>query len=157
MCAVLWLVGPLLCAATCISDRLGHDRVCAVQASPDDHHCIVTAHDHEQSHGAAKAHAQDDGEAQPQHNSNGKNGCAERFCCSTMQALVPTAQPILIANSISYQVFVVCLLNAAGEHTLAASNCEPVRQANPHDWVFTPEVCLGPAHRPLAPPSPEVG
>ena len=26
------------------------------------------------------------------------------------------------------------------------------RQATPRDWVFTPEVCLGPAFRSLAPP-----
>ena len=26
------------------------------------------------------------------------------------------------------------------------------RQAQPRDWVFTPEVCLGPAHRSHAPP-----
>ena len=27
------------------------------------------------------------------------------------------------------------------------------RQATPRDWVFTPEVCLGPAFRSLAPPA----
>jgi hypothetical protein len=27
------------------------------------------------------------------------------------------------------------------------------RQAPPRDWVFTPEVCLGPAFRSLAPPA----
>jgi hypothetical protein len=26
------------------------------------------------------------------------------------------------------------------------------RQSGTHDWVFTPEVCLGPAFRSLAPP-----
>jgi hypothetical protein len=30
------------------------------------------------------------------------------------------------------------------------------RQVKPHEWVFTPEVCLGPAFRSHAPPIPSV-
>ncbi len=166
MCAVVWLVGPfycsLLCGAKCICDGPGHKQVCAGQASPDHHddnvvtHNVVT-HEHEQSHGATQAHQHDDGEAQPERGSSGKQGCDDKLCCSTMQALLPTAQPIFIANSISQQVFAVCPLNAAAENAFAASNCETVRQAKPRDWVFTPVVCLDAAHRSLAPPSPAVG
>ncbi len=34
----------------------------------------------------------------------------------------------------------------------STDNVSP-RQASPRDWVFTPEVCLGPAFRALAPPA----
>ena len=105
----------------------------------------------------AHQHAMDshhhDGEAQHEHDGDGKRDCAENICCSTMMALLPTANPIVIANPIAQQVFFVCLLNAGPEQGLAAPNFEAVRQARPRDWVFTPEVCLGPAHRSLAPPS----
>ena len=156
-CAVLWLVGPLLCGAGRISECEGHDQVGAGEAGPAHHQDIAPAHEHEQSHDAAQAHHHDDGEAQHEHGSEGKKDCDEKLCCSSMQALLPTAQPIIIANSLSQQLFVVCLLNAAVENALAASNCESVRQAPPPDWVFTPEVCHGPAHRSLAPPSSAVG
>ena len=156
-CAVLWFVGPLLCGAGRISKCEGHHKVCAGQAAPTHAHDIAPAHEHEQSHDAAQAHHHDDGEAQHEHGSKDKKSCDEKICCSSMQAIVPTAKPILIANSLSQQLFVVCLLNAAGENVLAASNCEPIRQAPPPDWVFTPELCLGPAHRSLAPPSSAVG
>ena len=93
-----------------------------------------------------------DGAGQREDGGNGKKGCDEKTCCSTMIALLPTANPIVI-NSISQQVLFVRLLNAGPEHGLAAPNCEAVRQAKPRDGVFTPEVCLGPAHRSHAPPS----
>ena len=149
----MWLVGPLLCGAGRISECEGHDQVGAGEASPGHHQDIAPAHEHEQSHDAAQAHHHDDGEAQHEHSSKDKKPCDEKICCSTMQALLPTAKPIIIANSLSQQLFVVCLLNAAGENALATSNCEPVRQAKPRDRVFTPVVCLGPAHRSLAPPA----
>jgi len=158
-CTVVWLLGPLLCGAARISACVGHDQVCAGhgQATHAPPHDIAPAHEHEQSHDAAQAHHHDDGEAQHEHGSKDKKPCDEKICCSSMQALLPTAKPIVIANSLSQQLFVVCLLNVAGENALAASNCEPVRQAPPPDRVFTPVVCLGPAHRSLAPPSPAVG
>ena len=156
-CAVLWLVAPLLCGAGRISECEGHDQVGAGEAGPGHHQDIAPAHEQEQSQDVAQAHHDDDGEAQHEHGSKGKKDCDEKLCCSSMQALLPTAKSIIVANSLSQQLFVVCLLNAAAENALAASNCEPVRQAPPPDWVFTPEVCLGPAHRSLAPPSPAVG
>ena len=156
-CAVIWFVGPLLCGAARISACVGHDQVCAGQASPDHDDDIVGAHEHEQSHGAVQDHHYDDAETQHEHSSKGKKPCDEKICCSTMQALLPTAKPIIIANPLSQQLFVVCLLNAASEQTLAASNCESIRQAKPRARVLTPVVCLGPAHRSLAPPSPAVG
>ncbi len=158
-CAALWLVGSSLCGAERISGFLDHDQVCVGHASPVHEHGSATAHEHEheQTHDAAQAHHHDDGEAQHEHSSNSKKGCDERLCCSTMQVLLHTAKPVIIANSIPHQVFLICPLNSADEHALAPSNCEPVRQARTRNWVFTPAVCLGPAHRSLAPPSPAVG
>jgi len=39
-------------------------------------------------------------------------------------------------------------VEATQTHLVAAFS----RQARPRDWVFTPEVSLGPAHRSHAPP-----
>jgi len=120
MCAVLWFVGPLLCGAGRISECEGHDQVGAGEASPAHHHDVAPAHDHEheQSHGVAQAHQHDDGAAQPEHSSEGKKPCDEKLCCSTMQALLPTTESIIIANPLSQQLVVVCLLNAASEQSL---------------------------------------
>ena len=157
VCAALWLMGPLLCGAERSSGFLDHDQVCAGHDGPVPKHGSATAHEHEPTHDAAQAHHHDDGEAQHEHSSKSKKGCDERLCCSTIQALLNTAKPVIIANSIPHQVFLICRLNAADEHALTPSNCESVRQARTRKWVFTPGVCLGPAHRPLAPPSAAVG
>ena len=157
MCAVIWLLGPLSCGAVRISACVGHDQASAGQASPDHDDDILGAHEDEQSQGAAQDHHHEDGEAQHGHSSKGKKPCDEEICCSTMQALLPTAKPIIIASPLSQQLIVVCLLNAASQQALAASNCDSIRQAKPRDGVLTPLVCLGPAHRSLAPPSPAVG
>jgi len=136
-CGVLWLVGPLLCSAERISERGSHDEACAGAAGSGHHDDIVNAHEHEQPHGLADAHHHDDSETQHEHSSKDKKPCDEKICCSTMQAFLPTAKPIIIANPLSQQLFVVCLLNAPGEQTLAASNCESVRQAKPRDRGFS--------------------
>jgi len=119
-----------------------HNQARGGQASPAHHHDVVLAHEHDH-----------------EHNSNGKKPCDENFCCLTMQALLPTAKAIIIANPLSQQLVAGCLLNAASEQTLGASNCEFIRQANPRERVFAPVVCLDAAHRSLAPPStsPAVG
>lgn len=126
-CAVIWFLGPFLCSETRISACVGHDQVCAGQVSRDHHDDIVGAHENEESHRAAQDHHHDDGEAQHEHSSQGKKPCDEKICRSTMQALLPTAKSIIIANPIAQQWVVVWLLSVASEHTLAASNCGSIR------------------------------
>jgi hypothetical protein len=36
---------------------------------------------------------------------------------------------------------------------IAAPEVKPLRQANPRDWIITPEVRFGPSHHSLAPPA----
>jgi hypothetical protein len=43
-------------------------------------------------------------------------------------------------------------LSLAREYVLTAPPSTALCQVKPRDWVFTPEVCLGPAFHSLAPP-----
>jgi hypothetical protein len=47
-----------------------------------------------------------------------------------------------------------CTVLQARDQMLAAPEARPLRQAKDRALVLTPVVCLGPAHRSLAPPSP---
>jgi hypothetical protein len=73
-------------------------------------------------------------------------------CCSTIQALVVTPTLIVIARPVTTPALIISLLWAAREHEFTAPATEAMRQARPRDWVFTPELCLGPALHSLAPP-----
>jgi hypothetical protein len=61
--------------------------------------------------------------------------------------------PIVIAKPVSQPVLNISLSCAARGGMFAAPPSETLRRAKPRDWVLTPVVCLGPAHRSLAPPS----
>ncbi len=162
-CALSWFVGIAVCGLERVHNGAGHEAVCAghpahdhdtvVEPGPGQAQNAETHPDAEAQQHVMDSHHHDD-EAQHEHDGGDKQDCDEQTCCSTMMALLPTTHPVVIANSISPQVFVFCLLNAGRERTISAPNCEAARQARPRDWVLTPEVCLGPAHRSLAPPSP---
>jgi hypothetical protein len=72
--------------------------------------------------------------------------------CSTIQAFVQTPPAVVIPKMVSQPVLNIFLLRAVPQHVFAAPQSETLRQAKPRDWVFTPEVCLGPAFHSLAPP-----
>jgi hypothetical protein len=46
----------------------------------------------------------------------------------------------------------LCVLFEAHHLSLLAPQALPARQTKRREWVFTPEVCLGPAFRSHAPP-----
>ena len=71
--------------------------------------------------------------------------------CDSLKTLVPTAHN----NVLPKPDFGFCFLSFASlPQTLTVAECEaPVsRQPPDREFVFTPEVCLGPAFRSLAPP-----
>jgi hypothetical protein len=109
----------------------------------------VTGADH--SHNAEAHHSQDaEGDSHDSH----KHESKEDSCCSTLKAVVPTAKAIVFDKQAFHPTPFLCVLLETHAASLALSENPPNRQAKPRDWVFTPEVCLGPAHRSLAPPSP---
>jgi hypothetical protein len=122
----------------------GHEGACAAHASPVREHA-AEAHQH-----ATASHHHDG--AAPQ-GCAGNNGCKEQCCCSaTIQAFVQTPPAFVITKTVSQPVLNLSLLCAARQHVFAAPPSETLRRAKPRDWVFTPEVCLGPAFHSLAPP-----
>ena len=161
-CALFWLVGIAVCGIVRVCNCAGHGGDCATHASPVHEHAAVSAH--EQGHSpdaehhhdadvhqhATASHDHDGAAPQP---CAGKNGCEDKRCCSTIQALTAKMTPIVIAKPVSQPVLHNFLLCAAREHAFAAPPSETLRQAKPREWVFTPVVCLGPAFRSLAPPA----
>jgi hypothetical protein len=118
-------------------------------ASPvHDEHAAASPHQQEHSQDAT-ASGHHDGTTPER----GADKNSSKRCCSTIQALIPTMTPVVIPKTVSQPVLNISPLCAARQHMFAAPPSETLRQAKPRDWVFTPEVCLGPAFRSLAPPS----
>jgi hypothetical protein len=159
-CALLWLVGIAVWGMERVCNCAGHEGACAAHASPVHEHDAVSAHEQGHSPDAEPHHDAEvcqDATASDHHDGAapqpcaGKNGC--KCGCSTIQALTMTMTPVVIPKTVSQPVLNISLLCAARQHVFAAPPSETLRRAKPRDWVFTPEVCLGPAFHSLAPPS----
>jgi hypothetical protein len=159
-CALLWFAGIAVCGVGRICDCADHEGACAVHAGPVQEHDAVSPHEQGHSHDAehhhdAKVHqhataSHDHDGAAPQPCAD-KNDC--KCGCSTIQALITTITPIVIPKTVSQPVFNISVLCEAPQHVFASPSSETLRRAKPRDWVFTPEVCLGPAFHSLAPPA----
>ena len=64
-----------------------------------------------------------------------------------------TAEPVVFNKSAPLPISLFAVLLETHAALPALSDNPPNRHAQNGDWVFTPEVCLGPAHRSLAPPA----
>lgn len=153
--ALLWLVGSVF-SIGCVCNCAGHGEASAADASRIHEHDSVSAQEQGHTH-TAKAHQHatashhDVGETPRGHCD--KNGCEEQCRCSaTIDGFVQTPQVFIIPKPFSQPVLNISILCAALEHAFAAPPSETLRRAKPREWVFTPEVCLGPAFRSLAPP-----
>lgn len=77
---------------------------------------------------------------------------ASSIPCATLKSLLAGGDAYTLVLPVLQPIdFVLLSFDAlnASEHE---SNLAHSRQARPREWVFTPEVCLGPAFRSLAPP-----
>ena len=142
-CVVLWLAGVSACALETLfcCDSHGNEAV-----APTD-----KRHSHREHGAAAKAHPSHDAEGHSDGSHNHKS--REDSCCSTLKAVVETAKPVVFSRLAFHPIPSLCVLLETHTASLALSKNPPNRQAKSRDWVFTPEVCLGPAFRSLAPPS----
>src|SRR6266540_4289306 len=125
----VWLAAQVLCAAQC---DFG---VC----QGDEEHPACHGPEPAQSH-------HDDGDSPaPAHNDSSTTAT----CLTLKDALVSGSGPVLVPAELH-------LLYTVPPLALDVTATEPAslhsRQAKSCDWVFTPEVCLGPAHRSHAPP-----
>lgn len=160
--ALLWVVGVAVCATGRICDCRGSKAACAPHASLPHEQLEGTPHEqgHSDDAGQHDAEGLHQHAASPQHehgtapqHCDGKQGCNDDGCCSSIQALIVTTVPIVIPKSISQPTTGLALPCAVPQHRLAAIPEEALRQAKQHEWVFTPEVRLGPAFHSLAPPA----
>ena len=126
---LVWVAAQVLCFAPC-NFGVGH-------GDSEETSC----------HGSAPtpAHHDDSDSSSPAHHESSSS-----TACSTLKsALVGRSATALVQPDFH-------LLYTLAPLTLDARAVEPTascfRQAKARDWVFRPEVCLGPAFRSLAPP-----
>lgn len=166
MCVFVWVAGTALCNMERYCDCRGDERAGASDSQSTHDHDIAAVDEQGRSHDAGHhhddpkghkremaSHCHDDGTTQVGHDCKGKNCDNENRCCSTIQALVVTLTPIVIAKPVSQTALLISLLCAAREHMPTTASTKALRQAKPREWVFTPEVSLGPALHSLAPPA----
>jgi hypothetical protein len=77
----------------------------------------------------------------------------DKSCCSTLMATAQIATPFVIAKPVLEPLNFLCRVLQARDQCLPRSKTNRSAKIKDRDWVFTPEVCLGPAFRSLAPPS----
>ena len=153
-------------AAGCIALWLVSVSACSLKAlfCCDSHHSESVAHaDHERSHDAkdtvadmSHAHDADVHNAQDADNrspDSDKRDSEEGACCSSLNAVVPTVNPIIHGKLTFHPIPFLCVFPQSPATLLTRSEAPTNRQAKERDLVRTPVVCLGPAHRSLAPPS----
>ena len=148
-CVLLWLAGVSACnlATLFCCDSHGDDVIALTDEGPPHRkHVAATPHAH-----GAEAHHSDDAEGQS-HGSH-KHESKEESCCSTLKAVVQTADRVVFSKPAFHPDPFLCVLQEAHAASLPLLENPLDCQAKGRDWVFTPEVCLGPAHRSLAPPS----
>jgi hypothetical protein len=154
--ALLWFASLAMSGISRTCRCAGTDGKCAAHAVSNHgrEDAVAVGHGHS---GAAEAHnkeavsERDEGAAQRGHCE--RNGCDEKCRCdSALQPSSTTIIPFVILKPDSRPVLNFSFSSVTRAYACAAGRCEPVRPTRPHHWVFTPEVCLGPAFRSHAPP-----
>ena len=72
-------------------------------------------------------------------------------CYTLKNQLTSSISPTVVVREFCV-LYLLTPYALALEATAIGSDVAFARHANDYDWVFTPEVCLGPASRSLAPP-----
>ena len=127
----VWLGALALCQIECCSGDEDDS------ASADHHHADAAPHSH--------SHDQD-------HRNASGNQKESSFCLS-LKFLLHNSPGLSLSKPAPQPLYELTFAPAAIEDTATLFIGLHFRQAKPGDWVFTPEVCLGPAFRSLAPPS----
>jgi hypothetical protein len=109
-----------------------------------DHHAAGAAqHGHDVAASADSDHHS--------HDSDKKDG-DEHACCSTLTAAAPSAHQTVLPKPDFGKPLSFNLLWLSQALTFVHPEAPISRQPPDREWVFTPEVCLGPAFRSNAPP-----
>ena len=133
---LVWVASTSLCSAEHLirhSESAGaHDDASAV-----DHHDVASSD-------ADSGHSHD----------SGKHHDDQHSCCDSPKILPQSSQSGLLAKPDFGKAFSISAILLAQELTRVQANTTAlsVRHAAERDWIFTPEVSLGPAFRSHAPP-----
>lgn len=135
-----------LCAAFCVLIWLAAVSYCSLEtfighAEAGDHHAAQAA-----THASAESHDKSD----HSHDSD-KNGNSQDTCCDSLNATPQHGSSLVLLKPDLGKLPSFSFLWMATALTLDAPEPAP-RQAQHPVWIFTPEVCLGPAFRSHAPP-----
>lgn len=144
-CIVLWFLALSYCSIGLFDD--GH------------HHAQADAHRHsdhsQESEAAAHAHGEPCHPHGPEESSRNSHphDHSDDACCSSLVATAQFATPFCILKPVLQPIALRRPLIQACDLMPSGSKDGMERQGKPRDLVLTPVVCLGPAHRSLAPPS----
>jgi hypothetical protein len=127
---LVWLSAQVFCAEICFSGSNASDA--------ESSHCHAEA---------ADSHHRDGDSSEPSH----PCPCGSVSCLTLKQALLTSKAPAAFHPALVplYTLSALVLPLETADARIHAT----FRQTKPRDWVFTPEVCLGPAFHSLAPPS----
>ena len=128
---LVWVGAIALCQTYCCSGDEHHSD------SADHHHADAAPHSH--------SHDQDD--------SNAPGNEKESSFCLSLKSLLHNSSGLSLSKPAPLPLYELTFAPEAIGDTATPFIALHFRQAKPGDWVFTPEVCLGPAFRSLAPPS----
>ena len=128
---LVWVAAQVLCFAHC---NFGVSHGGSAQPS-----CHASAPS--QAH-----HENGDSSAPARHDSSGS------AACSTLKSALVSSGSVALALPDFQLLYSLAPVALMLDVTAAEPTSPSSRQAKARDWVFTPEVCLGPAHRSHAPP-----
>ncbi len=150
-CIALWLVAASCCSLGFLCSDDHHAKAGATETGA--HHESDHSQEAEVAEHAPGAASHPHDSDQPSHDSQPCEG-GSNSCCSTLMATAQIAKPFSAALPLLESLTLPCAVLQARDPMPAAPEAKPLRQAKDRDLVLTPVVCLGPAHRSLAPPSP---
>jgi len=150
-CIALWLAGVSACNLKALFCCVSHESETVAHADHEHSHDTKDTVAHTNHAHAAGDHDPQDGDGHSP--DSDKRDSKEGSCCSTLKAVVQTAKPVVFSKSDFHPIPFLCVFMETHAASLTLSENPPNRQAKKCDRTFTPEVCLGPAHRSHAPPA----
>jgi hypothetical protein len=105
-------------------------------------------------HGNSDAEPSCHGSAQAQSHHDGHNAPAPAptTSCATLKTMLAGGEAPTLGAPQLHTLYLLAPMALALDATEVRPKTSFSRQARTRDWVFTPEVCLGPAIHSLAPP-----
>ena len=134
-----WVAAQILCTAHC---SFG---ICSGEGQASCHKSALQSHHHEPPEVEAHHHANHSGEPPA------SSDMPSSVCLALKSALVNSAS-LKVTYFQSQAFFTVWPVLLATDVKTFEQSAQILRQVKRAIWVFTPEVCLGPAFRGLAPP-----